>query len=108
MKNFLNSKRCLEPYRENFQLFKSLYFFKCGTSRASIYGKNETCIRGNIMRRHAADPDPEDPYVLGLLGPNPDPLTRGTDPDPSTYHKNSKKMVGSFCSPFCDFLMTYL
>jgi hypothetical protein len=27
------------------------------------------------------DPDPDDPYVLGLL--DPDPLVRGTDPDPS-------------------------
>ncbi len=28
-----------------------------------------------------ADPDPEDPYVFGLL--DPDPLVSGTDPDPS-------------------------
>jgi hypothetical protein len=28
-----------------------------------------------------ADPDPSDPYVLGLL--DPDPLARGTGPDPS-------------------------
>ncbi len=28
------------------------------------------------------DPDPEDPYALGLLNPDPDPLVRGTDPAP--------------------------
>ncbi len=27
------------------------------------------------------DPDPPDPHVLGL--PDPDPLVRGMDPDPS-------------------------
>jgi hypothetical protein len=27
-----------------------------------------------------ANPDPYDPYVFGL--PDPDPLIRGTDPDP--------------------------
>jgi hypothetical protein len=27
------------------------------------------------------DPDPKEPYVLGLL--DPDPLVRGTDPDPA-------------------------
>jgi hypothetical protein len=42
----------LEPSRENFQIFKSLYFVICGTSRASIHGKNETCIHGNIVTRH--------------------------------------------------------
>ncbi len=30
-----------------------------------------------------ADPDPLDPYVLGLLEPDPDPLVRGMNPDPS-------------------------
>jgi hypothetical protein len=29
------------------------------------------------------DPDPQDPHVLGLLDPDPDPLVRGMDPDPS-------------------------
>ncbi len=29
------------------------------------------------------DPDPSDPYVFGLLNPDPDSLVRGVDPDPS-------------------------
>ncbi len=29
------------------------------------------------------DPDPSDPYVFGILDPDPDPLVRGMDPDPS-------------------------
>ncbi len=29
-----------------------------------------------------ADPDPSDPYVLGLLDQDPGPLVRGTSPDP--------------------------
>ncbi len=29
------------------------------------------------------NPDPPDPRVLGLLDPDPDPLVRGMDPDPS-------------------------
>ncbi len=33
--------------------------------------------------RSVWDPDPEDPYVLGLPDPNPDPLATSTDPDPS-------------------------
>ncbi len=35
-------------------------------------------------------PDPSDPYVFGLLDPDPDPLVRGMDPDPdpSTLSKN--------------------
>jgi hypothetical protein len=28
------------------------------------------------------DPDPSDPYVCGLLDPDPNPLVRGLDPDP--------------------------
>jgi hypothetical protein len=32
---------------------------------------------------------------LGLL--NPDPLVRGTDPDPSFIKKNSKKNLESYC-----------
>ncbi len=44
-----------------------------------------------------ADPDPLDPYVLGLL--NPDPLVRGMDPDPvhSILKQNSKKNLDSYC-----------
>ncbi len=32
-----------------------------------------------------ADPDPQDPFVLGRQDPDPDPdqLVKGTDPDPS-------------------------
>jgi hypothetical protein len=30
-----------------------------------------------------ADPDPNDPYVLGLLDLDSDPVVRGTDPDPT-------------------------
>ncbi len=29
------------------------------------------------------DSDPSDPYVLGLLDPDPDTLVRGLDPDPA-------------------------
>jgi hypothetical protein len=32
-----------------------------------------------------ADPNPSDPYVLGLLDPDPDPLVRSMDPDPYPY-----------------------
>ncbi len=28
------------------------------------------------------DPDPQDPHVLGLPDTDPNPLVRGTDPDP--------------------------
>ncbi len=36
----------------------------------------------NTFKTSVADPDPElwDPYVLGLLDPDPVPLVRGTDP----------------------------
>ena len=38
------------------------------------------------LETSVADPDPDldlsDPYVFGLLDPDPDPLVRGTDPDP--------------------------
>jgi hypothetical protein len=30
-----------------------------------------------------ADPDPSDLHFLGLVDPDPDPLVRGMDPDPS-------------------------
>jgi hypothetical protein len=29
------------------------------------------------------DPDPPDPHVFGLTDPDPDPLVRGMDPNPS-------------------------
>ncbi len=29
------------------------------------------------------NPDPSDPHVFGLLDPDPDPLVRGVDTDPS-------------------------
>ncbi len=45
-----------------------------------------------IVSSIVADPDPSDPYVLGLLDPDPNPLVRGTDPDP----ENSKL-------PYCCF-----
>jgi hypothetical protein len=35
------------------------------------------------METSVVDPDPSDPYVLGLLDLDPDPLVRGMDPDPS-------------------------
>ncbi len=31
------------------------------------------------------EPDPQDPHVFGLLDPDPDPLVRGTDPDPYLF-----------------------
>jgi hypothetical protein len=48
---------------------------------------------------NVADTDP-DPYVSGLL--DPDPLVRGTDPDPSIIKKKSKKNLDSHC-----FLLLY-
>ncbi len=46
----------------------------------------ESCfLPCNFLKRmefcRVGDPDPSDPYVFGLL--DPDPLVRGTDPDPS-------------------------
>ncbi len=35
-----------------------------------------------ILKSSVVDPEPEDPYVLGL--PDPDPLVRGTDPNPES------------------------
>ncbi len=52
-----------------------------------------------------ADPDPKDPYVIGLPAPDPDPLVRDTDsypdPAPDPYIK-SKKNLDSYCfvAPF--------
>jgi hypothetical protein len=34
---------------------------------------------------------------LGLLDPDPDPLVRGMDPDPSIINKKSKKNFDSYC-----------
>ncbi len=34
---------------------------------------------------------------LGLPDPHPDPLLRGTDPDPSIIKQNSKKNPDSYC-----------
>ncbi len=44
------------------------------------------------------NPDPPDPYVFGLLDPDPDPLVRGLDPDPdiSITSKYSKKNLDSY------------
>jgi hypothetical protein len=36
-----------------------------------------------------------DPYFLGLLDPDPDPLVRGMDP--SIVKQNRKKNLGSYC-----------
>jgi hypothetical protein len=48
-----------------------------------------------------ADPDPSDPYLcfLGLLDPDPDPIVRGTEPDPGflSASKHSKKNLNSYC-----------
>jgi hypothetical protein len=57
-----------------------------GTWQAYLVWK----IKGNAAQitLHAylftsvADPDPSDPYVLGLLNSDLDPLVRGMDPDP--------------------------
>jgi hypothetical protein len=39
---------------------------------------------GLMLFNCVADLDPSDPHMfLGLLDPDPDPLVRGTDPDPS-------------------------
>jgi hypothetical protein len=37
------------------------------------------------------NPDPRDPHVLGL--PDPDPLIRGMDPDPSAIQINKKTLI---------------
>jgi hypothetical protein len=47
-----------------------------------------TCKQGSnliksIVLSIVADPDPSDPHVFGLLDPDPDPLVRGVDTDPS-------------------------
>ncbi len=34
------------------------------------------------VKSSVGDPDPQDPHVLGLLGPDPNPLVTGMDPDP--------------------------
>jgi hypothetical protein len=34
---------------------------------------------------------------MGLLDPNPDPLVRGMDPDPSIIQQNIKKNLDSYC-----------
>jgi hypothetical protein len=40
-------------------------------------------ISRKCLSARVADPDPPDPHALGLLDPDPDPLVRGMDPDPS-------------------------
>ncbi len=50
------------------------------------------------------NPDPSDPYVLGLL--DPDPFVRGMDADHSTSSKNSKKNLDSY--RFVTFLTFFL
>ncbi len=56
-----------------------------------------------LFKVSVADPDP---YVLGLLDPDPDLLVRGLDPDPYIIKQNSKKNLYSFCfvTFFFDFL----
>jgi hypothetical protein len=34
---------------------------------------------------------------LGLSPPDPDPLVKGMDPDPSVIKKNRKKSLDSYC-----------
>jgi hypothetical protein len=34
---------------------------------------------------------------LGLLDPDPDPLLRAVDPDPSIIKQNSEKNLDSYC-----------
>ncbi len=49
--------------------------------------------------------DPEDPYVLGLLDPDPDPLVRGIDPDPSIIKQKKEKKP--WFQLFWDIFMTF-
>ncbi len=46
-----------------------------------IFNLNQ--ISQKCLSARVADPDPPDPHDLGLLDPDPDPLVRGMDPDPS-------------------------
>jgi hypothetical protein len=50
----------------------------------TIIEQNQTTSVGD------RDPDPEDPHVFGL--PDPDPLVRGMEPDPSLFsHKGVER-----------------
>jgi hypothetical protein len=45
-------------------------------------GQERVKLSQKMLIGHVADPDPKDPYVWGLLYPDPYFLVRGTDPDP--------------------------
>ncbi len=74
---------------------------QCGPASQPTTFPEESVHRSQefkIVAGSVADPDPEDPYVLGL--PDPDPLVRDTDPDPSITSKNSKKNIDSYWYDF--------
>ncbi len=48
--------------------------------RTSFFKDKKLQRSHKIVEISVADPDPQDPHVLGL--PDPDLLVRGTDPDP--------------------------
>jgi hypothetical protein len=59
---------------------KSLSYFD--NNYETIIEQNQTTSVGN-RDPDPGDPDTEDPHVFGL--PDPDPLVRGMDPDPSLF-----------------------
>jgi hypothetical protein len=58
--------------------------------KISLFG-----LRGQFvgLGTSVADPDPSDPYGLGLLDPDPDPLVRGMDPAPDGSFYDQAKIV---------------
>jgi hypothetical protein len=54
-----------------------------------------------------SNPDPSDPYFFCLLGPDPDPLVRVTDPDPDhSIIKQNLSEKPCFLM-FCDFFLIF-
>ncbi len=56
-------------------------------------------LDGGLRVGSVADSNPSDPYVLGLLDPDSDPLVRRirSGSIPLSSSKNSKKTLDSFC-----------
>jgi hypothetical protein len=46
------------------------------------------------LQTSVADPDPKDPYVLGLQDPHPDLLVRDTDPNPDFLLVKRQRLEG--------------
>jgi hypothetical protein len=50
-----------------------------------------------VNKKERKDPIRRIRMFLALLDPDPDPLVRGMDPDPSIFKQNGKKNFDSFC-----------